>query len=74
MSNNVGEDQIIFFIEADEKVRDQLIVMKRRTGCGEIICILCHLGIVISNREFILFSTCKSNSRIYRSCMRLRGI
>jgi hypothetical protein len=54
-SNHDGEHRIVLFIEADKKVCNQFIITERKSRCGEFICIVCHLGVIISNGEMIPF-------------------
>jgi hypothetical protein len=68
-SNHGSEHRIILFIKADKKVCDQLVITKRRSRRGKVICILSHLGVLISNWEVILLLSSKGNSRIDESCM-----
>jgi hypothetical protein len=68
LSNHGGEHEIVVLIEADKKVCNQFIIVKRRSRCGEVICILSHLGVIISSGEVILLCSSKGNSCIHGSC------
>ena len=72
--NHRSEYWIEVFIEAGENIRDEFIVTKRCTRRRKLIGVGAHLGVVVRHRQVILLCCSQCNSRVHRSCPRLRSV
>jgi hypothetical protein len=71
-SDNSSKNRIVILLQSCKNIGNDFVITKQGAIHCKLIGVMGHLGIVISNGELILLVSSKGNSRVHRSCTRLR--